>query len=55
MMTKEEVYKQLAEGKRIVLECKKAESKVPNSIWVFYSAFTNTYGGLILLGVYENM
>ncbi len=55
MMTKEEVYKQLAEGERIVLECKKAENKVPNSIWASYSAFANTYGGLILLGVYENM
>lgn len=55
MMNKEEVYKQLAEGERIVLECKKAETKVPNSIWASYSAFANTYGGLILLGVYEDM
>lgn len=55
MMNKEEVYKQLAEGERIVLECKKAETKVPNSIWASYSAFANTYGGLILLGVHEDM
>lgn len=44
----------LASGERVILECKKAQHSVPNSLWDTYSAFANTYGGTILLGVVEH-
>lgn len=50
-----DIQKLLSEGERVTLECKKATKSVPNSLWETYSAFANTYGGTILLGVYENM
>ena len=42
-------------GERVTLECKKAQSSIPNSVWDTYSAFANTYGGTILLGVAEHI
>ena len=53
-MNKNTIIETLQKGERVTLECKKAQSSVPNSVWETYSAFANTYGGMILLGVYED-
>ena len=45
----------LLKGERVTLECKKAKSEMPKSIWQTFSAFDNTIGGMILLGVDEKM
>lgn len=45
----------LLKGERVTLECKKAKSEMPKSIWQTFSAFANTIGGMILLGVDEKM
>ena len=45
----------LQKGERVTLECKRAKAEVPKSVWATYSAFANTIGGLILLGVNEDM
>lgn len=50
-----DIYKLLSDGERVTLECKKATKGVPNSLWDTYSAFANTYGGTILLGMVEHM
>ncbi len=54
-MTEQEILEQLKYGEHIHLECKKAESLMPNSIWETYSSFANSDGGLILFGVEEHV
>ena len=54
-MNEKTIKETLQKGERVTLECKKAKAEVPKSVWQTYSAFANTIGGLILLGVDENM
>ena len=44
----------LQTGECVTLECKRAKTEVPKSVWETYSAFANTIGGLILLGIEAN-
>lgn len=44
-----DIFNILSGGERVTLECKKATKGVPVSLWDTYSAFANTYGGIILL------
>ena len=54
-MDKNYIKKLLQKGERITLEAKLAKTDVPKSVWESYSAFANTMGGTILLGVFEDM
>ena len=49
------IHTLVSNGERANLECKRAQRNIPNSIWETYSAFANTYGGTILLGIEENL
>ena len=52
-MDQYEILELLKYGEHIHLECKKAESAIPRSLWETYSSFANTDGGVILFGVEE--
>ena len=54
-MTEKDIKELLLRGERITLECKEAQRAVPKSVWESYSAFANTIGGTILLGVAEDL
>lgn len=54
-MTNKEILDLLKYGEHLTLECKKAEGGIPNALWETYSSFANTSGGVILLGVEENL
>lgn len=54
-MDSQEILELLRYGEHINLECKKAESRLPNSLWETYSSFANTDGGIILFGVEEHV
>ena len=54
-MNEKTIKEALRKGERVTLECKRAKAEVPKSVWATYSAFANTIGGLILLGVNEDL
>lgn len=54
-MDEKKIKEALIKGERVTLECKRAKAEVPKSVWATYSAFANTIGGLILLGVNEDI
>ena len=54
-MNEKTIREALLKGERVTLECKRAKIEVPKSVWMTYSAFANTIGGVILLGVNEDM
>jgi predicted HTH transcriptional regulator len=53
-MDMQELKSLIYQGEKVDIECKKAESKVPTSAYESYSAFANTKGGFIILGVKED-
>ena len=52
-MNESDLEKLLSLGEGTELECKKATDTCPKAVWETYSAFANTNGGCILLGVTE--
>lgn len=54
-MTCREIKELLLYGESIHLECKECRVDIPKSVWETYSSFANTYGGVILLGVHEDV
>lgn len=53
-MDMQELKKLIYQGEKVDIECKKAEANVPKSAYESYSAFANTKGGYIILGVKED-
>lgn len=53
-MDMQELRNLIYKGEKIDVECKEAENNVPKSVYESYSAFANTKGGYIILGVKEN-
>ena len=53
-MDMQELKSLIYQGEKVDIECKNAESSVPKSTYESYSAFANTKGGYIILGVKED-
>ena len=53
-MEMKELKQLIYKGEKVDVECKEAENNVPKSVYESYSAFANTRGGYIILGVKED-
>ena len=53
-MDMQELKSLIYQGEKVDIECKKAEGNIPKSVYESYSAFANTKGGYIILGVLED-
>ena len=55
MISSADILELLKYGERISLECKDSRNEISKSVWETYSAFANTGGCVILLGIEEHM
>ena len=53
-LNKQKIIELLKVGENKELEFKEAKNKIPKSMWETYSAFCNSKGGIIVLGIKEN-
>ena len=53
-MNMQELKELVYQGEKVDIECKKAESSVPKSVYESYSAFANTKGGYIMCAEIED-